>query len=144
MRMTCLGVALLALAGCGSSTDVSAWVGSWTAAVTEVETCPSGTTTTPLAGVVAIVSNASDTITTEPVNNCDLNWTVSGNGATLQSGQSCSVPGGSGGTWHPTFTNGGLTLSGSTIVVGDNGTAVFTLNDVSENCTFTQAGNFTR
>jgi hypothetical protein len=144
MRMTGLCAALLALAGCGSSTDVSQWVGNWTAAVTEVETCSTGTNTTQLTGVVAIVSGATNTITTQPPNLCDLNWTVSGNGATLESGQTCTVPGSQGGTWHATFTNGGLTLSGNTIVVGDNGTGTLVNNGDSLNCTFTQAGNFTR
>jgi hypothetical protein len=144
MRMTGLCLAVATLVGCGSSTNVSTWVGNWTAAVTEVETCTTGTNTTQLTGAVAIVSGSNDTITTQPVNLCDLTWTVSGNGATLQSGQTCTVPGSQGGTWHATFSTGGLTLSGNTIVVGDSGTGVLVNNGDSINCTYTQAGNFTR
>jgi hypothetical protein len=137
-------ITLATLCGCGG-TDISSWLGSWNAAVTEQETCPPApVNTTSLTGTLAIVAGtASDSIITQPPNGCDLTWTVSGNDATLVANQTCSVPGSAGGTWNPTFTTGGLTLNGNQIAVGDSGTGVLE-NGVTVQCTFNQLGVFTR
>jgi hypothetical protein len=142
-------VVTVALVGCGSSsssTDVSAWLGSWTVSATEAESCPPDTHSTPLTGVLLIVAgSASGTIVTEPANACNLTWTVSGNGATLTSTQTCSVFGSVGGQWTPTFTAGSLGLSGSTIALNDTGTATLAVTGFPvANCTFVQSGSFTR
>jgi hypothetical protein len=136
----------LALVGCGSSSsvDVSAWLGSWNVSVSESESCPPNTHTTPLTGVLLIVAgSASGTIVTEPTNACNLTWTVSGVGATLAGSQTCSVYGSVGGQWTPTFTAGSLGLSGNTIAVNDTGTATLAVSGSPvANCTFVQTGSF--
>jgi hypothetical protein len=143
MKTFLAGFLFLALSGC-TSTDISNWVGSWNAAASESEICPSGNHTTDLTGTLTIAAGtAADTIVTQPPNGCDLTWTVSGTGATLVTNQTCTVPGSVGGTWHATFVNGGLTLNGNQIVLGDDGTAVYD-NGTQQNCTFTQVGTFTR
>jgi hypothetical protein len=145
MRILVVCVGALAAVGC-SSTNVSDWVGSWTAAMTETDTCSIGTSTTPLNGTLAIAAGgAGDTIVTQPLNACDLKWTVSGDNASLESGQSCTLTDTLIGTGNATFTSGGLTLSGNTIAVDDKGTAVAVQpNANSVQCTFVQAESFTR
>lgn len=148
MRALVLSFATLACLGCGSSVDVTPWVGSWTASVTQMEACSgsSGSHTDGLNGAIIIAAgSASGTILTEPSNGCDLTWTVSGNSATLTNNVTCpTVPASVPGTWSATFTTGLLTLNGSTIGVSDSGSAIFTpTGDPAQNCTFNQSGSFT-
>ena len=138
----------MALVGCGSGStvDVTPWLGSWTANVSETESCPPNTHTTPLTGVLLIVAgSASGTIVTEPTNACNLTWTVnSGVGATLTGSQTCTVYGSVGGQWTPTFTAGSLVLSANTIAINDTGTATLAISGSTlANCTFVQTGTFT-
>ena len=146
MRALVFCLAPLVLLACGSSsTTAGNFVGTWVADVVEVEVCPdTGTHTTQLMGTFPIVAgSAAGTIVTQSTNGCDLTWTVSGDNATLGSGQTCSVPGSVGGTWSPTFTSGGLSLNNATTIgVHDMGTAVY-VNGATQNCTFTQSGTFT-
>jgi hypothetical protein len=144
MTRTLVGMALL-LVGCGGGSDVNAFVGSWTSNGTQVEDCPSGShSDTGSLAVNIIAAPTAATITTQPNNGCNLNWTVSGKIATLAGTQTCAaVPGSVGGTWTATFTTGTLTLSGGTVAVADSGTAVY-VNGFSQNCTFTQSGTYTK
>jgi hypothetical protein len=147
MRALVLSVATLAFLGCGSSVDVTPWVGSWTASVAQTETCSgsSGSHTDGLTGAIIIAAGPnSGTIITEPANGCDLTWTVSGSSATLTANVTCpTVPASVPGTWAATFTTGLLTLNGSTIGVSDSGSAIFTpTGDPAQNCTFNQSGSF--
>jgi len=147
MRVVAAAVLLsLGLSGCSSSSaDVSAFVGNWNSGAQQDETCTTGTHTTPLTGVLPIVAGtAADTIVTQSPNGCNLTWTVSGNTATLQANQTCTVPGSTGGTWHATFTSGGLTLNGNQLVLGDAGTAVLDISGTQVSCTFVQAGTLTK
>ncbi|HXX32309.1 MAG TPA: hypothetical protein VEJ89_16530 [Myxococcaceae bacterium] len=146
MRVVACALSIVWLAGCSSSsTDLSAWVGNWNSAAQQDENCTTGTHTTPLTGVLPIIAGpASDTIVTQSPNGCNLTWTVSGNTATLQANQTCTVPGSTGGTWHATFTSGGLTLNGNQLVLGDAGTAILDINGTQVSCTFAQAGSLTK
>jgi hypothetical protein len=137
MRTLLSSALLLVLAGC-SSTNVSDWVGNWNAGVAQTTTCAGNSpSTTQLTGVVVIsAGTATDTIVTTPVSyDCALTYTVSGDGATLQSGQHCNS-----GPAETDFTSGGLTLNGNAIAVGAAG------NNQSNGqaCTFNQVGQYTR
>jgi hypothetical protein len=142
MRVVLTCVAALGAVGC-SSTNISDWVGNWNAGVSEVTTCPSGMTTTQLTGVVAITAGtATDTIVTTPATSgCPLNWTVSGNGATLESGQHCVNP-----EQEVDYSSGGLTLNGNSISVGSAGTTSTQIGPSAPtvDCSFNQVGTFTR
>jgi hypothetical protein len=144
--VACLVTAALVGCGSSSSTDVSAWLGSWNVSANENESCPPNTHSTPLTGVLLIVAgSASGTIVTEPTNACNLIWTVSGSGASLAGSQTCSVYGSVGGQWTPTFTAGSLGLNGNTIAVNDTGTATLAVSGLPlANCTFVQTGSFNR
>jgi hypothetical protein len=142
-------VLLVGLVGCGGGSSgndaTKAWVGSWVSAVTQTQMCTTQTMTS-LDGTFTIAQGSTaDVITTQAANGCNLNWTVVGDtAASLASTQMCTVPGSVGGTWDATFTEGVLTLTNGQITVGDNGTAVLTLDGAMTNCTFTQAGNFNK
>ncbi len=67
-----------------------AFVGTWMRAGTETVTCPSGTTTTNLTGDLMIqLAAASDTIAGLQPDGCLTIYTVAGDIATAESGQSC-------------------------------------------------------
>ena len=137
------------LLGCGSSVSTAGWVGSWTATVVETEMCGSSSgqhSNGPNCAVVIANGIASGTIVTQPLNGCDLTWTVNGSNATLASSQSCpTVPSASGGgTWTPTFTSGLLTLNGNTMGFSASGMAQYLPpSGAAVPCTFSQSGTLT-
>jgi hypothetical protein len=143
-------VAPLALFGCGSSSGgpvSAAWLGAFNADVTQIEDCSGVQHTDTLSGTITLVAGSNGgTVVTQPgSNDCDLTWTVNGDSAGLASTQTCPTgPGSVGGTWTPTFTAGTLGLSGTTITLGDNGTAVFVDNGTTQTCQFTQSGTFSK
>jgi hypothetical protein len=149
MKVLILCLATAASLGCGSSVNVTPWVGSWTASVAQTETCSgsSGSHTDGLNGPIVIAAGSADgTIITQPANGCDLTWTVNGTSATLTANVTCpTVPASASapGTWTATFTSGLLTLNSNTIGVSDSGSAIFTpTGDPAQNCTFNQSGSF--
>jgi hypothetical protein len=139
-------VTLLGLLGCGAS-NAPAYLGTWSSSSSETEVCPDGTHVTPLVGTLQVVAGtAGGTVVTQTSNGCDLTWTVSGNTANLDGTQVCNVAGSAGGTWTATFTAGTLTLGAGnlTLTLGDSGTGVLLLDGVAQDCTFTQAGTWTK
>jgi hypothetical protein len=143
-------VAPLALFGCGSSSGggpvAAAWLGTFSADVTQIEDCSGVQHTDTLSGTITLVTGSSGgTVITQPgSNDCDLTWTVNGNTAGLDSTQTCPTgPGSVGGTWTPTFNAGSLNLSGTTITIADDGTAVY-VNGSTQTCQFTQSGTFSK
>jgi hypothetical protein len=139
MRIAIL-VTMLA-AACDATAPAASFAGSWNSTASEVESCTTGTHTTSLAGTLSITA-AGATVTTHSPNGCNLNWTVSGESATLAGNQTCTVPGSVGGTWTATFTSGTMVLSGNTISLSDSGTGI--LDPGAIGCTFTQSGPFVR
>jgi len=136
---------LTALFGCGGGgVNVQPYIGLWTSVGNEIETCNSVPHNTSLNGLLTIAQGASpaDVVTNAP-NGCDLTWSVSGNTASLKGSQTCAVSGSAGGIWTATFTSGSLTLSGNSISYSDQGTGVLNTAPAIQ-CTFTQAGTFTR
>jgi hypothetical protein len=122
------------LVECGSSGGKSAgntstWVGSWEEGGTQTTICGTISETTDLAGVVVISAGTkSGTIQTSwqtSPSACLLTWDVSGDSATLESGQSCTfLVFGSNATVG--WTSGSATLSGNAITgtlkgAADNG-----------------------
>ena len=129
--------------GCGSSDDRGAWTGTWVSTASQQEVCPTGSHTTPLDGSLTIGDGADGELVTMPPNGCDLTWTVAGSLATLKANQTCTVPGSVGGTWMPTFTSGTMSLAGTVITLGDEGSATLTIT-TTQTCSFTQSGPFTK
>jgi hypothetical protein len=153
MKACVLCVSALLGWGCGSSSSggpvSAAWLGTFSADVTQVETCSGEQHTDTLTGSITIgTGSTGGTIVTQPSDDCDLTWTVNGTSAAIVSGTTCpTVPGSVGGTWTPTFNSGSLSLSGTTgrtsISINDSGTAVY-VNGTTQTCTFTQSGTFTK
>jgi hypothetical protein len=124
------------LSDCGSSggdggSKTSPWVGSWTETGTETAICGAISETTDLGGVVVISAGAkSGTIQTSwqqtsSSSACLLTWDVSGDNATLESGQSCTFLV-FGSNANVAWATGSATLSGTTVTgtlggAADNG-----------------------
>jgi hypothetical protein len=141
-----LGSVAVACGGSGgaSSDGASAFVGSWTSNGTQTEMCSGATHADPGTLSVTIVAGPSAGQITTQASGCSLNWSVIGAVATLAGNQTCgTVPGSVGGTWTPTFVAGTLTLDGDTITVSDSGNATY-VNGVTQTCTFTQSGTYTK
>ena len=135
---------LAALPACGGS-NVQPFVGNWASVGSQIETCSGQQHTTSLNGNISIAqASASGQVTTLPPNGCNLNWTVNGNGASLNGTQTCTVPGSAGGTWTATFTSGSLSLSGNVISFSDQGTGLLSSGGGTIQCTFTQSGTLTK
>jgi len=138
---------------CGSSpvgdpASAAMFVGTWTAKLdsNEIEMCGTQMSTTLLVGSfqISLTAPGSGEILTIAPDGCHLNWSASGNTATLLGGQSCgTVPGSEGGAWTPSFTSGTLTLGSNEVALQDQGNATLNNSGAVENCTFTQSGTFT-
>jgi hypothetical protein len=143
-------------AGCGTdggaSAETSAFLGTWSCANTQIETCPNGShsddfiyTCNMIEGeggssILTIPSLITDTTTGGwfPGSGSPLNWVVSGNRATIEGAETQPTgPGSVGGTWTPTFTAGTMTLVGNTLSGTDSGSAIY-INGYSETCGFYQ------
>jgi len=108
--------------GSGSKPNTSAWLGNWTEGGTQSVTCGAVMETTDLGGLVAINAGAKSGTIQTSWNGCLFTWDVSGDSATLQSGQSCAFSV-FGTNANVTWTAGSATLSGNTITGTLDGTA---------------------
>jgi hypothetical protein len=108
------------LVGCGSSGGSSTgpkanpWVGNWMEGGTETTICGAVSETTDLGGVLVISAGGKSGTIQTSFSGCQLTWDVSGDSATLESGQSCALTV-FGTNANVTWTAGSATLSGSTI-----------------------------
>jgi hypothetical protein len=133
--------AALTLVGCGGSSgsgssNVDAWLGNWMEGGTQSTTCATGTATTQLDDLV-VVSAGSKAGTVQTVDdNCALIWDVSGDKATLESGQTCTVSV-DGLNVTDTWTASTATLNGTTITTLTGGST-------NNGCSFTQQGTLTK
>jgi hypothetical protein len=115
-------------AGCGSSgggggSDSKAWVGSWRNGGTQTTTCGAVTVMTGVADPMVVISAGSKAGTIQTASGgCTLTWDVSGDAATLESGQSCTASI-NGQSDTVTWTAGSATLSGTAITGTSSGSA---------------------
>jgi hypothetical protein len=117
--------------GSGGGVDVTAWEGNWTLGGTQATTCPTGTKTVQLNGVVIISAGAMPgTIATELTPTCTVDWDVNGTTAMIQKGQVCTVAV-NGVSVTVDFTSGSLSLNGASITGLTSGAT-------NNGCSFTQ------
>src|SRR6185503_13591137 len=67
------------------------WLGNWTEGGTETSDCGAVSETTDLGGVVVISAGTKSGTIRTSADGCVLTWDVSGDSATLESGQSCML-----------------------------------------------------
>jgi hypothetical protein len=132
--------AALALAGCGGGSagaSTSAWEGNWMEGGTQSTTC--GPTVLPASQIsqllVISAGTKSGTIETD-ADSCSLIWDVSGDKATLESGQSCTASV-DGVDATVGWTASSMTLSGTTITGTAGGAA-------TNSCSFNQQFTLTK
>jgi len=152
-------VAAVASAGCGgtqgsgggASPSVEPFLGIWSCSGTQIETCGTGSHSDTSDFTMTVVQGSSpNAIETDVSNNIDvttgtssgpgsLDWTVSGDTASLATlGTLPTVPGSLGGTWTPTYSEGSLSFLGSALVWSASGSAIF-VDGATETCGFTQS-----
>ncbi|HUB05713.1 MAG TPA: hypothetical protein VMB50_01865 [Myxococcales bacterium] len=137
-----IAVGLMLLSACGGG-GASAFLGTYSNTGTDSW---SGCAVPPAsesgsATLVVVAGPSSNQITTEQ-QGCNLNWTVSGDTATLISGQTCT--GTTNGTaWTLTYASGTWALSGSTLTGTATGSQVFENTSGAETCTLSQSGTAT-
>jgi hypothetical protein len=131
----------LVLSGCGSSSssggDASDWVGNWMEGGTQSTTCGAVSGTTQLSGLVVFSTGTKAGTIQTLANDCTLVWDVSGNKATLESGQACTVSI-DGANATVGWTASSLMLTGSTTMTGIAGGAA------TNGCSFTQEITMTK
>ena len=130
--------AALTLVGCGSSSasNVDAWLGNWMEGGTQSTTCAGVPVTTQLDNTVIITAGTKAGTIETNAESCTLVWDVSGDRATLESGQSCTVSS-NGVSDTVSWTASTSTLNGNTITVMAGGSDI-------NNCSFTQQGTLTK
>ena len=130
--------AALMFAGCGSSSgggNVDAWVGNWMEGGTQSTTCAGVSTTTQLSMLVVFSAGTKAGTIESSADSCVLVWDVSGDKATLESGQTCtaSIDG----------VNASVTWTASTLTL-DGNTMTGTLGGSGNDCPFTQQATLTK
>ena len=78
-----------ALGGCGG--DLDDFLGTWSTNETQATTCNGATVNSTSTGSVAVNEGVSSDLAFVLSNGCATNWTVNGDTATVDSGQSCTV-----------------------------------------------------
>ena len=108
-----LSAGALGCGGGGGGADTSAWIGNWMETGTQATTCSGVSQTTQISQLVVISAGTKSGQIETDSESCPLYWDVSGDKATLETGQSCtgSVDGVS---VTVDWTASSATLSGST------------------------------
>lgn len=130
--------AALIFAGCGSSgggSSVDAWVGNWMEGGTQSTTCAGASTTTQLSMLVVFSAGTKAGTIESSADNCVLVWDVSGDQATLESGQTCTAT--------IDGVNATVTWTASTLTL-DGNTMTGTLGGSGNDCPFTQQATLTK
>jgi hypothetical protein len=153
MRAPVFAFAVSMVAGCsgsgasvgggGAADFVGSYSGNGTITYSACPDVPAPVTSTTGS---TVTTGPSDGITTTE-DGCTLNWTVSGDVASLVAGQTCSGSVNVNGqtvTYVSTWSTGTITLSGNTANVSAMGSAMFTTSAGMETCSFTQVGTGTK
>jgi hypothetical protein len=129
--------AALMAAGCGSSggSNVDAWLGNWMEGGTQSTTCAGVSTTTQLSMLVVFSAGPKAGTIQSSADNCALVWDVSGDKATLESGQTCTAT--------VDGVNASVSWTASTLTLNGN-TMTGTLGGSGNNCPFTQQATLTK
>jgi hypothetical protein len=121
---------------CGCSSDPSSlWVGLYDVEGNQSALCGGSSTATPLSGSVNLAFGTSSGVFQSSLDSCNLSWDANDTAATLQSGQSCSLPV-DGAMTSVRFSSGKATLDGSTVTLMAAGSA-------SNGCAVTQQAKLT-